>query len=110
MLTKALSHQQEAAHVPSQSHYSCSDRLSTTVYGSDVEESRDVADRHALSTGPSDRDGGTATDGPADGRAVQPVSSGAQPRSLVVVRSESAPVARLGQELCHSRWEGGDRH
>jgi hypothetical protein len=41
---------------------------------------------------------------------VQPISSGAQPRSLVVVGSESAPVASLGQQLCHSRWERRDRH
>ena len=63
----------KASHVPSQSHYSRSGILSTTVYGSDMEESRDLADRDTLSTGPSSRSDGPATDGPSDGRAVQPV-------------------------------------
>ncbi len=37
-------------------------------------------------------------------------ASGAQPRSLVVVGSEPTPVASRDQQLCHCRWERGDRH
>src|SRR5438552_382140 len=63
-----------------------------------MEESRNLADRDALSTGPSDRDDGPATDGPSDGRAVQPLSSGAQPHSLVVVRRwlPTVPIKVIG--------------
>jgi hypothetical protein len=50
-----------------QFHYSCSGSLSTTVYSPNVEEGRDLAGRHAVSTGASYGDGGAVSDGASDG-------------------------------------------
>src|SRR5207244_11860147 len=91
---------QEVSHVPSQSHYSGSGSLSTTVYGPDVEEGRDVVDRHTVRARSSYGDGRPTADGASDGRPFQSVSSGAQPCSLVITCSEQEPLAGARADLC----------